>query len=45
MASIKNIERMPSMNDLFFDTGAMKLFLLGDQRLEKYMALIYRGKT
>ena len=31
------------MNDLFFDTGAMKLFLLGDQRLEKYKTLISNG--
>ena len=33
------------MNDLYFDTGAIKLFLLGDNRLDSYNDNISAGKV
>jgi len=33
------------MNDLYFDTGALKLFLLGDNRLSSYNANISSNKV
>jgi hypothetical protein len=33
------------MNDLYFDTGAIKLFLLGDNRLGSYKDNISAGKV
>ncbi|MEX2755578.1 MAG: hypothetical protein Q6365_009290, partial [Candidatus Sigynarchaeota archaeon] len=33
------------MNDLYFDTGAIKLFLLGDERLSSYRDTISAGKV
>jgi len=33
------------MNDLFFDTGALQLYLLGDSRFEQYMNQISNEKV